>query len=91
MDLSNIHQFAPDARHAAGLARKLFGNRSAAPIVSDQELDRLGRLFLAHGGHEALGPFEEFVRRSHQQAVDIDALRRAHLRSWLDQAMKVTP
>lgn len=95
MDLSNIHQLAPtirpDQRHAAGSSRRLFGDSNAAPIVSDRELDRLGRRFLAAGGHAVLGSFEDFVRRAHHQTVNVDAYRRAQLRRALDQAMKGAP
>lgn len=95
MDLSNIQQLAPaigpDHRHAAGLARRLFGDTNGAPIVSDQELDRLGRRFLAAGGNAVLGSFEDFVRRAHHQTVNVEAYRRAQLRRALDLKLRAAP
>ncbi|MCC7082203.1 MAG: hypothetical protein IT530_16140 [Burkholderiales bacterium] len=56
-----------------------------APIVSDAELDHLGREFLKHGGNARLGPFEAFVRRAHHQSVDPRAYALAMQRRAIDQ------
>lgn len=61
---------------------------SSAPIVPDEILDRLGRRFLAHGGAEKLGRFEDFVRRAHQQSLDVRAYQRAQQRRAFDQIGK---
>lgn len=59
-----------------------------APIVPDEVLDRLGRRFLAHGGAPKLGRFEDFVRRAHQQSLDVRAYQRAQQRRAFDQLGK---
>lgn len=79
---------APQISRNPGASLLYAPAETPAPVVPDAELDRLGRAFLANGGHTRLGPFEAFVRRADHQNLNIDAYRQAQLRRAVDLTMK---